>query len=68
MYVKVLTAIYLEVDDHDKAEYACGLIDAPSGLQAQMEGFPAGEVLGIDVDHFEEVTEAELSEKGLTEE
>jgi hypothetical protein len=52
--VKVMTAIFIEVENHDRAETACSEITL--SLRHQMSGFPYGEVVGVNVDRYELVT------------
>lgn len=49
-----MTAIFLEVEDHAQAETACSEINL--NLRHQMSGFPEGEVVAVDVDHYDIVT------------
>lgn len=65
MIIKVLNAIYIEVADKDQGEEACHLIS--SGLEREMREFPQGDVLQVEVDHFEVVSAKEIKELGLEE-
>lgn len=58
--IKVFTVIYVEVEDHDQAEAACSSIN--TGLEHRMDGFPDGEVLGVNVDRYELVSADEAAE------
>lgn len=49
-----MAAIFIEVEDHDQAENACSEINL--NLRHQMSGFPVGEVVAVDVDHYDLVT------------
>lgn len=60
MQIKVFTVIYLDVEDHDQADLACTSIN--TGLEAQMETFPDGEVVGVRVDRYELVAADEAAE------
>lgn len=57
MRIKVFTFIYLSVEDHDMAEAACSSIN--TGLIHQMDDFPDGDVVGIDVDRYELVADTD---------
>ena len=65
MVAKIKTYIYVEVSDKDQGEEACGTIN--SQLAAMMRGFPAGDVIGVDVDSFDEALQTELEELGFVE-
>ena len=65
MIIKVMTWIYLDVEDEEQGQEACVVINR--GLEGQMRGFPEGEILDVDVDHFEEVSDAEIDQRGLRE-
>lgn len=52
-----MTAIFVEVADHNQAEAACS--ELALGLRHQMDGFPEGEVVAVDVDHYELATDEE---------
>jgi uncharacterized protein YqfB (UPF0267 family) len=66
MIVKVQTWIYLDVIDTDQAEQACMAL---SNLDSVIRpGFPHGEPIEADVDHFEVCTAEEIGERGLEEE
>lgn len=60
--IKVTALIFMETDD---PEHACTMLNL--GMAEQLAGFPAGEIVSVDVEHFEEVTAEELQERGLTE-
>lgn len=63
--VKINTDIYMEVEDLPQGEAACTLLK--NGLLAQLEDFPAGEPIGVNVLHFTEVKQEELEERGYVE-
>lgn len=65
LIIKVQTWIYIEVKDSAQGEDACSAIT--TGLESQMRGFPEGDVVEVDVDHFETVSDEEARERGLVE-
>lgn len=65
MIIKMHTEIFLEVEDKEQAEHACGVMD--TGLETQLNDFPVGEVIGVNVSHFEEAKQEQLEELGLVE-
>jgi hypothetical protein len=63
--IKVQTWIYLDVKDVEQGEEAC---TALGHLDRQIaRGFPHGEIIQTDVDHFEKVSDEEIAELGLEE-
>lgn len=66
MFIKVETWIILEVEDRDVGEQAAMAID--QSLAGNMRSFPVGEVIEVEVDHFEEVSDDEALDKGYLEE
>lgn len=67
MLIKVITAIVIEVDgDADEAaESASATLDG--GLESKLRDFPDGEIVAVDVDHWERVFDEEAESKGWTE-
>lgn len=65
MLIAVKNRIILEVTDENQAEQASSLIDR--GLQHQIVEFPEGEVVSVDVESWEKVTDEEAEEKGWVE-
>lgn len=65
MLIKVITDIIIEVEDESAAESACATLS--TGLESQLRGFPNGEIVATDVDHYEKVTDEEANEKGWVE-
>lgn len=65
MNIKILTEIFMEVRDEEQGEIACITIE--DGLESQLAGFPEGEIIGVKVQKFEKVEEAELGEHGFVE-
>lgn len=66
MFIKVETWIILEVEDRDAGEQAAMAIN--QSLAGNMRSFPVGEVIEVEVDHFEEVSDDEALDKGYLEE
>ena len=66
MLVKVKTDIIIDVKDKSEAEQACMAIEALDGVMNQ-HGFPHGDVIETNVDHYEEVSDEEAEEQGWTE-
>lgn len=66
MLIKVKTNIVLEVSDHEEAEQASSLIDSGLDRVIQQSGYPH-EVVAVDVDNFEEVTDEEANDQGWVE-
>jgi hypothetical protein len=66
MIVKVITNIVLEVKDVDEAEQACMAIESLDGVM-RSAGFPHGEIIVTDVDHYAEVSAQEAEEQGWVE-
>jgi hypothetical protein len=65
MIIKVETWIYVDVKDTDQAEEAC---HALMRLDRQISrGFPHGEIVDTNVDHYEVVSAEEIAERGLEE-
>jgi hypothetical protein len=65
LLIKVTAIVGVEVDDEAQAERACSTLD--SGLGDRLAGFPEGEIVGVEVEHWEGMTVAEADEKGWTE-
>jgi hypothetical protein len=66
MLVKVKTDIIIEVRDAAQAEAASATIDM--GLENQIaRSFPEGEIVAVDVDTTEPVSDEEAAEKGWVE-
>jgi hypothetical protein len=65
MLVKVNTLIFLEVEDQDQAEEAGRTIE--NGLEGRMRPFPEGDVVSVDVESIEAVSDEEANERGLVE-
>jgi hypothetical protein len=65
MLVKITTLIFVEVEDQDQAEAAASTIER--GLEGRMRPFPEGEVVSVDVEGAEPVSDEEANERGLVE-
>lgn len=65
MIIKVETWIYIDVEDAEQGEEACVTLGRLDNVIAR--GFPHGEIIQTDVDHFERVSDEEIAEKGLVE-
>ena len=66
MFINIITNIYLEVEDEDQAEQACNAINMLASLMRN-NSFPHGEVIDSDVDHYEELTKAQVKDLGFDE-
>lgn len=64
MNVKVQAWIYLEVTDAEQAEQACMTLGGLDGVIHP--GFPHGDVIDTDIDHYEIVSAEETSERTRT--
>ena len=65
MLIKVQTWIYIEVDDVIQAEAACMVLEGLEGIIGPT--FPEGEVVDVDIAHYEKVNKAEAERRGLVE-
>jgi hypothetical protein len=65
MLIKVITAIIIEVDNPRAAESASATLDRL--LATNLQGFPEGEIVDADVDHWEPVSDEEAASEGWTE-
>jgi hypothetical protein len=65
MIIKIETWIYADVKDADQAEEACRAL---MRLDRQINrGFPHGEIVDTNVEHYEVVSDDEIAERGLEE-
>jgi hypothetical protein len=67
MLIRVKTDIILDVKDKGEAEDACIALDALDGV-LRNNSFPHGDVVMTDTNGYEEISDAEAEEMGLTEE
>ena len=65
MLVKVLTTIVLDVADEEAAEDACNALGSLDHVM-RSNSFPH-EVIDVDVDHYEKVSDDEAEEHGWNE-
>lgn len=66
MITKIKTDIFIDLDNDEQAEDACTNISL--GLAENMQNFPVGNVIQVDVDRWEKLEEQEVQELGLAEE
>lgn len=66
MIVKVWTYIVAEVASTDEAEQLCARIDSDAE-SVLAKGFPVGELIAVEVEHYQEATAEEIEEKGWSE-
>jgi hypothetical protein len=66
MIARIKVEVYLEVNNGDEAEEACMALENLDGV-LRSNSFPHGEVIQSDVGGWEQVSDAEADELGLTE-
>jgi hypothetical protein len=66
MLIRVRTDLIIEVEDEAQAEHISSLLDSGLDRVINQTDFPC-EVIEVDVDHFETVSEKEAKEQGWTE-
>lgn len=68
MLVKATTLLFIETEEGEMKDRAAAIGNAlEGGLRTQMDGFPEGECISVDVETVTPVSDEEANERGLVE-